>query len=1096
MAFNSNVGRVELKAGAGQTDFNFNFRIFSFTDIIVYHTPNGQAPNVSTDTLTIDVDYTVTINGESGGILSLNTGANLNDSITIQRSLPVNRLIDFQPRGDLTSENLNDDAEYQTYLVADQKAKEGVFLSVDPATQDFNTILPAPTPNSYIKFSEDGKSIIGDETIPQAVIDTAANAANAKVSEDNSKISEDNAKISEINAQASAASVDATTMSNRSSMVINTPSTLENLKLDSVTKIGQTEFLYTGTGVERTVDTTGIQLVNDNGDGVTLASDWADTTHALGVIVYDTSATGDSKPYECTVAITVATGISPRADVDATSANWKLADNQFGYRINFKNRTTIRDWRGCDSIRGLFKEIYTNTTATEFNQTQGLIGVSPFSVTIGTDVGYNTLNDNYLLEVEQTTRRTAGVLIFDIALGRDVVVNSVGLYDGTGVYNPAVHASLCEVDSAGNPVINHYNPVQGNGIRFRTGSGVAGTNAPSMGILTKLLDTKNLSSIASWLNYNFISGATKYLSLNVTQGEATSIIGWNNTEPTQDTFTYGTDISVNVVNNNYIDYYQGETPNTKIVNYQGTGAVGNDALNNIGMNCSVLGTKVTIKRLDAVGNWDKISNIRGGTQVVYADLSNAEAIDSDTKFTSTGLIIDITTGDENANGGSYLAIIKTPNYEQPISGKLIGFSNDIKAVLADGINANQAKKTLDVQTTALTTLDVGTGNANTRQHLFLKGDGSVFKQPYPLRKGLNNADADKWGVDVKDANGVVTGKTTARHGTYASDTGFVSASSQEANNLAWEALSHITSIGNGWLTLLGDTAGWWKNNLTKSRVIKGYEFSSPTVTSVIATNILSFPKTWTFEGSNDDTNWDIIENVTNYVPTGDGTVGVFEPTRDLSANTTSYKDYRINITANNGSTQYVGFGEIRLIFAIDDTPYLNITDNVIYTDVNDTVTDTFTELGTAVIDDTETVSHVFNAESNVTEFENLTVYGEAHLDGNTYLITPQNEEALPDLVAVNKKYLLDNPFGKNTPVEVIAEVFYDGIWSGTRWYYGDSSGNSGGVSGYYVEGVGIAIITGNVDIMHVQHVTGNPHGASTSIKSAPCRVRVIRQGGK
>jgi len=57
------------------------------------------------------------------------------------------------------------------------------------------------------------------------------------------------------------------------------------------------------------------------------------------------------------------------------------------------------------------------------------------------------------------------------------------------------------------------------------------------------------------------------------------------------------------------------------------------------------------------------------------------------------------------------------------------------------------------------------------------------------------------------------------------------------------------------------------------------------------------PKDWTFQGSNDGVNWDILDTVTGETDWNSTIVRIFE-----IDNKTAYKSYRIVITANNGST--------------------------------------------------------------------------------------------------------------------------------------------------------------------------------------------------
>ena len=62
MAFNTNPGRVEYIAAVGQSQFDFNFKIYADTDLVVYQTASGQ-PGSETP-LALVTDYTVAITGE------------------------------------------------------------------------------------------------------------------------------------------------------------------------------------------------------------------------------------------------------------------------------------------------------------------------------------------------------------------------------------------------------------------------------------------------------------------------------------------------------------------------------------------------------------------------------------------------------------------------------------------------------------------------------------------------------------------------------------------------------------------------------------------------------------------------------------------------------------------------------------------------------------------------------------------------------------------------------------------------------------------------------------------------------------------------
>jgi len=99
--------RNEFTANAGQTIFNYTFKIFSATDLNVYITPAGQDANDSTDLTTA---FTVSGVGlPAGGSITLATPTNLNDLVTIVSNVPSTRTTDYQNNGDFRPDTVNDD---------------------------------------------------------------------------------------------------------------------------------------------------------------------------------------------------------------------------------------------------------------------------------------------------------------------------------------------------------------------------------------------------------------------------------------------------------------------------------------------------------------------------------------------------------------------------------------------------------------------------------------------------------------------------------------------------------------------------------------------------------------------------------------------------------------------------------------------------------------------------------------------------------------------------------------------------------------------------------------------------------------------------
>lgn len=117
MTVASNPPYDQYTATGGQTVFNYTFEIVENTDLLVYQTPQGDAPNDLLQLLTFNVDYTVTgVGAENGGTVVLNTGAALGDIITIKQNVPVQRDTAFTPGGVLRANDLNSEFDNQTLI--------------------------------------------------------------------------------------------------------------------------------------------------------------------------------------------------------------------------------------------------------------------------------------------------------------------------------------------------------------------------------------------------------------------------------------------------------------------------------------------------------------------------------------------------------------------------------------------------------------------------------------------------------------------------------------------------------------------------------------------------------------------------------------------------------------------------------------------------------------------------------------------------------------------------------------------------------------------------------------------------------------------
>jgi hypothetical protein len=178
MAFNTALGRAEYIASEGQTVFDFVFKLFNTDELKVYLTPVGNSANDNDDLLTLSTDYTITINGDNGGTVTLISGATAGDSIVLSRELPTLRNYEYQEAGDLRAVDLNADQDYQTYLIQQNKQFETRFLKPQDSSTTFDNVLP-PFSDGYFKYNNDGTGIEIDNTIPDQVTEATTQATNS-----------------------------------------------------------------------------------------------------------------------------------------------------------------------------------------------------------------------------------------------------------------------------------------------------------------------------------------------------------------------------------------------------------------------------------------------------------------------------------------------------------------------------------------------------------------------------------------------------------------------------------------------------------------------------------------------------------------------------------------------------------------------------------------------------------------------------------------------------------------------------------------------------------------------------------------------------
>ena len=161
---------------------------------------------------------------------------------------------------------------------------------------------------------------------------------------------------------------------------------------------------------------------------------------------------------------------------------------------------------------------------------------------------------------------------------------------------------------------------------------------------------KNLTSSSAWAVFHTSIGATKYLALNETTAASTATNVWNDTAPNSTTFTVGNWGPVNTSGNEHIAYcFHSVSGFSKIGSYSGNG--GSNSITGLGFQPDW----VLIKETTAAESWRVFDSVRGATERLFPNLSNAEstATDSLTSFDSDGFSLGSSAG-VNQSGQTYI----------------------------------------------------------------------------------------------------------------------------------------------------------------------------------------------------------------------------------------------------------------------------------------------------------------------------------------------------------------------------------------------------------------------------------------------------------
>lgn len=186
-----------------------------------------------------------------------------------------------------------------------------------------------------------------------------------------------------------------------------------------------------------------------------------------------------------------------------------------------KNRDAADSHQWTDIVRGVTKNISSDSTAVEGTDTEGLTSFTSGGFTVGSDVSYNTNAEDYwamCLKADNTSgsSNTDGSITSTVAAGDFF---SIVTYTGTGA-----------------------NATVGHGLG----------KVPDMIIVKRR--TGNTDNFYVYHSSNTSAPETDHLFLNLTNATTDSATHWNDTAPTSSVFSLGAEPAVNANTNTYVAY--------------------------------------------------------------------------------------------------------------------------------------------------------------------------------------------------------------------------------------------------------------------------------------------------------------------------------------------------------------------------------------------------------------------------------------------------------------------------------------------------------------------------------------------------------------
>jgi len=287
-----------------------------------------------------------------------------------------------------------------------------------------------------------------------------------------------------------------------------------------------------------------------------------------------------------------------------------------------KERNAAADHGLYDAVRGVQKQLESNTTTAETTETTGLTAFSTDGFTVGALAQLNTLNDTYV--AWNWKANGAGVS------------NTSGSITSTVSANTTAGFSVCAINAPG-------------GTTFTFGHG--------LGVAPNMVIVKSRTSAASWLVYHSSATTTnQYLVLNSTAAVASVTNIWGTSAPTEAVMG-GNSSQWGTGSDNYIAYCF-----AAIAGYSAFGSyTGNGSADGPFVFTGFRPRYVLTKRTDTTGPWQVIDSARdaynSSIAALFPNTSGAQASfvqPNGIDFLSNGFKLRNSSTDDNASGGTFI----------------------------------------------------------------------------------------------------------------------------------------------------------------------------------------------------------------------------------------------------------------------------------------------------------------------------------------------------------------------------------------------------------------------------------------------------------